>query len=157
MATVIAFAAPASATIQIHQQVPGHDKVFVHMRFIRSLKPLVVDPLLAPSVRESGMTVTFTNDDTLATDLQIVLPGNACVDHGNFCLFTSATALATKTGLASFKLQYKSGRVWIVWYGDTSLINGSHNDALTAMVPGDSTWGADLAFTKKSYGWFNEL
>ena len=86
----------------------------------------------------------------------MTVPPGGCVDRGKSCIYTNTAAQKAKLGTARFKLQYKSYRMWLTWYGDTSsMTSGDVN--LTITVPGYPPSVYPLTFTKKGYGWFNEL
>jgi hypothetical protein len=140
MAACVLAAAPAGATMQVHQTNPGHDRVFVHFRWFADVQP---------AIRANGITISIG-------DISMTVPPGGCVDRGNSCLYTNTAAQKNKLGTARFKLQYKTYRTWLTWYGDTSsMTSGDVN--LTITVPGYPPSVYPLTFTKKGYGWFNEL
>jgi hypothetical protein len=141
VAACVLVAAPAGATMQVHQTNPDHDRVFVHFRWFAAAEQAAIPA--------NGITISIG-------DIAMTVPPGGCVDRGNSCVYTNAAAQKAKLGTAKFKLQYKSSRMWLTWYGDTSsMTSGDVN--LTISVPGYPPSVYALTFTKKGYGWFNEI
>jgi hypothetical protein len=104
------------------------------------------------TVSQFGATVTLANE--AGTILSLTLPAGACVDRGTSCLYRDPQATATTGGIAKFRMQFSTGKIWMVSYGDLSAATTARMN-VTVMIPSTpfQAYSITANFTLTKKGW----
>jgi hypothetical protein len=114
-----------------------------------------VGPTTGPQVPADGLIIELSNVNGEIT--QFAVPAGGCVDHGGrSCSYRNpAITPAGGTGVASFRMNYASGRMWMTAYGDLSKATTPVMtiDVELATSPPQNVGELTATFAKTATGW----